>query len=99
MRQRYMSVVRWRMKPDRAFVTALLLHDYMNCKTVACMTVTMTIRLPANLARELKAKASAEKTNPSAVLRKAAAQYVATKAPGRRLNPVQEHIRKYAGRW
>lgn len=63
------------------------------------MTTTLTIRLPSGLARQLKAKARAAKTNPSAVLRRAAEKYVAaTKGEGR-LNEVQEHINLHAGTW
>jgi hypothetical protein len=64
------------------------------------MTTTVTIRLPAALARELKAKARAAKTSPSAVLRRAAEKYVAT-LPGNRpaLNDLQEHINSRAGTW
>jgi len=63
------------------------------------MTTTLTIRLPATLAQQLKAKTRAEKTNPTVVLRKAAEIYIGEKAKGKRLNPLQEHIEKYAGRW
>lgn len=62
------------------------------------MTQTVTIRMPARLARELKAKARSAKTNPSAVLRGLVADYVRGKRkPGR--NPLQEHIAAYAGTW
>jgi predicted transcriptional regulator len=63
------------------------------------MTATMTIRLPANLAREFKAKAKAAKTSPSAVLRRAAADYVRGKKGHKRLNAIQEHIMARAGTW
>jgi predicted transcriptional regulator len=63
------------------------------------MTTTLTIRLPATLARELKARAKAAKTSPSAVLRRAAAKYVRQKSPGRASNAMQEHIDAYAGTW
>lgn len=61
------------------------------------MTTTLTIRLPAALARELKAKTKAAKTSPSAVLRRAAADYVRKEKPT--LNALQEHIDAHAGRW
>jgi len=61
------------------------------------MTTTLTVRLPQTLARELKAKAKAAKTSPSAVLRRAAADYVRKKKPA--LNAMQEHIDAYAGTW
>ncbi|MCI0366056.1 MAG: ribbon-helix-helix domain-containing protein, partial [Phycisphaerales bacterium] len=57
----------------------------------------MTIRLPETLARELKAKARAARTSPSAVLRRAAADYVRRKKPA--LNAMQEHIDAHAGTW
>jgi predicted transcriptional regulator len=60
------------------------------------MTTTLTVRLPQALARNLKAKARAAKTSPSAVLRRAAEKYVAG-APA--LNDVQEHINSRAGTW
>ncbi len=65
---------------------------------MACMTVTMTIRLPKSLARDFRAKAHAARTNPSAVLRRAAAEFVATHA-GAAPNAMQEHIRTHAGTW
>lgn len=61
------------------------------------MTTTLTIRLPRALARELKAKAKAAKTSPSAILRRAAADYVRKQKPA--LNAMQEHIDAYAGAW
>lgn len=62
------------------------------------MTETLTIRLPKSLARDLRAKASAAKTNPSAVLRRAALDFVkSSPAPSR--NAMQEHIRARAGSW
>jgi predicted transcriptional regulator len=63
------------------------------------MTTTLTIRLPASLARELKAKARAGKTNPTAVLRRAAADYVRKQKPKNLPNALQEHIDAYAGTW
>ncbi len=62
------------------------------------MTQTLTIRLPRELARDLKTKAEAAKTTPSAVLRRMAAEYVrSAKNPMR--NALQEHIAAHAGRW
>ena len=58
------------------------------------MTTTLTIRIPAPLAREFKAK-----TSPSAVLRRAAADYVRQTKLGRGLNTLQEHIMARAGTW
>ena len=61
------------------------------------MTTTLTVRIPVALAREFKAKAKAARTSPSAVLRRAAADYV--RKPRAGLNAMQEHIRARAGRW
>jgi hypothetical protein len=62
------------------------------------MTEIMTIRLPRHLAQDLKTKAQAAKTTPSAVLRQMAADYVKrAKKPAR--NALQEHIATHAGRW
>jgi predicted transcriptional regulator len=63
------------------------------------MTTTLTIRLPAALAREFKAKTRAAKTSPTAVLRRAAADYVRKTKNGPSLNAMQEHIDARAGRW
>jgi predicted transcriptional regulator len=63
------------------------------------MTTTLTIRLPATLARELKTRAKAAKTSPSAVLRRAAADYVRKNKSGGKLNAMQEHINARAGTW
>ena len=63
------------------------------------MTTTLTIRLPASLARELKSRAKAAKTSPSAVLRRAAADYVRNNKSGRKLNAMQEHLLSRAGTW
>ncbi|MCI0535881.1 MAG: ribbon-helix-helix domain-containing protein [Verrucomicrobiales bacterium] len=63
------------------------------------MTTTLTVRLPAPLAREFKAKTKAAKTSPSAVLRRAAADYVRQKNSGPGLNALQEHIMARAGTW
>ena len=61
------------------------------------MTETLTIRLPAALLRELKAKTKLAKTNPSAVLRQAATNYVRQFKP--EINPMQNHILARAGTW
>ncbi len=61
------------------------------------MTVTLTVRLPGRLAREFKNKAKAAKTTPSAVLRRAAAEYI--KKTGNAANELQEHIIARAGTW
>jgi metal-responsive CopG/Arc/MetJ family transcriptional regulator len=63
------------------------------------MTTTVSIRLPEKLARKLKAKTRAAKTNPSAVLREAAEKYVAQPAKGEKLNAMQRHIMSRAGTW
>ena len=63
------------------------------------MTSIVTVRLPATLARELRTKTKAAKTTPSAVLRRAAADYVRQKRNGRALNAMQQHIDAHAGRW
>jgi predicted transcriptional regulator len=63
------------------------------------MTTTLTIRLPAALARELKAQAKSARTSPSEVLRRAAADYVRKNKSGRKLNAMQEHINARAGTW
>jgi hypothetical protein len=63
------------------------------------MTTTLTIRLPAALARDLKAKARAQKTNPSAILRRAAVEFVQKKSAGRSLNAMQQHLLDRAGKW
>ena len=62
------------------------------------MTEIMTIRLPRRLAQDLKSKAQAARTTPSAVLREMAAQYVKSKRKPAR-NALQEHIVTHAGRW
>ena len=62
------------------------------------MTEIMTIRLSRQLAQDLKSKAQAARTTPSAVLREMAAEYVKSrKKPAR--NALQEHIVTHAGRW
>jgi hypothetical protein len=62
------------------------------------MTEIMTIRLPRQLAEDLKTKAQAAKTTPSAVLRQMAAEYVKSGRKAAR-NTLQEHIATHAGRW
>jgi hypothetical protein len=62
-------------------------------------TTTLTIRLPEALARELKAKSRAAKTSPSAVLRRAAMEYVRERKTKPTLNALQEHILARAGSW
>jgi predicted transcriptional regulator len=61
------------------------------------MTATLTIRLPRDLAQKFRAKTRAAKTNPSAVLREAAATYVRADPTAR--NGVLEHLRARAGTW
>jgi hypothetical protein len=63
------------------------------------MTTTLTIRLPATLARRLKSKARAANTTPTEVLREAAERYVARPAKGGKLNAMQRHILSRAGTW
>jgi hypothetical protein len=61
------------------------------------MTETLTIRLPKSLAKQFRAKTRAARTNPTEVLRKAAAEYVRENQAAR--NAVVEHIRARAGTW
>ena len=61
------------------------------------MTATLTIRLPRDLAQKFRAKTRAARTNPSAVLREAAATYVRADPTAR--NGVLEHLRARAGTW
>ena len=61
------------------------------------MTETLTIRLPKALAREFRAKTRAAKTNPTEVLRKAAANYVRSNQAAH--DAIVEHIRSRAGTW
>jgi hypothetical protein len=61
------------------------------------MTETLTIRLPKSLARNFRAKTRAAKTNPTEVLRKAAADYVKNDEVA--LNAALAHIRARAGTW
>ena len=66
------------------------------CNNV-CLTETLTIRLPAALAREFKARAKSANTNPSEILRRAAADYV--RQPQAGVNAMQKHILARAGTW
>lgn len=61
------------------------------------MTETLTIRLPKSLARELRVKTRAAGTNPTAVLRKAAEEFVRTDPSAH--NSALEHVRRFAGSW
>lgn len=61
------------------------------------MTETLTIRLPKALAREFRAKTRAAKTNPSAVLRRAASEFVHPEKAARAA--ALAHIRRFAGTW
>ena len=61
------------------------------------MTETLTIRLPKSLARDFRAKTRAAKTNPTVVLRRAAADYVKKDRTAR--DAAVEHIRCFAGTW
>lgn len=61
------------------------------------MTDTLTIRLPKALARKFRAKTRAAKTNPTEVLRQAAADYVRDDPAAR--HAVVEHLRSRAGTW
>ena len=61
----------------------------------SCMTETLTIRLPKSLAREFRAKTRAARTNPTEVLRQAAALYVRADQTAR--HAIVEHIRARAG--
>lgn len=62
-----------------------------------CMTETLTIRLPKALAREFRAKTRAARTNPSEVLRQAAARYVREDPTAR--HAIVEHLRSRTGTW
>lgn len=62
-----------------------------------CMTETLTIRLPKSLAREFRAKTRAAKTNPTEVLRQAAANYVRVDIKAH--DAVVDHLRARAGTW
>jgi hypothetical protein len=61
------------------------------------MTETLTIRLPKSLAREFRARTRAARTNPTEVLRQAAAAYVRADPTAR--HAVVEHLRARAGTW
>ena len=61
------------------------------------MTETLTIRLPKSLARDFRAKTRAAKTNPTVVLRRAAADYCKKDRTAR--DAAMEHNRRFAGTW
>jgi hypothetical protein len=61
------------------------------------MTETLTIRLPKSLARDFRAKTRAAKTNPTAVLRKAAAEFVNQDQDAHAA--AVQHVRRFAGTW
>jgi len=63
------------------------------------MTSTLTVRLPAALAREFKSRTKHAKTSPSAVLRRAAVDYVRERKTASGPNSMQDHIDSYAGTW
>jgi len=63
------------------------------------MTTTLTIRLPLSLARELKEKARAAKTTPTAVLRDAASAFVRRSFYPSGETPIQARIRARSGTW
>jgi predicted transcriptional regulator len=63
------------------------------------MTQTLTIRLPQSLARRLKNKAKASRTNVSAVARQLFADYVRHHKPKSADNGLQQHIDAHAGTW
>jgi metal-responsive CopG/Arc/MetJ family transcriptional regulator len=63
------------------------------------MTSTLTIRLPAALAREFKSRTKRAKTSPSAVLRRAAADYLRERKTAAGPNSMQDHIDAFAGTW
>ena len=77
------------------------LHRNLDRHQVPCyrphVTETLTIQLPAKLARDFRAKTRAARTNPAVFLRRAAADYVRGSKSGRRT--MQEHIDAYAGTW
>jgi hypothetical protein len=57
----------------------------------------MTIRLPAALAREFKARTRTARTTPTEVLRRAASEFIRSQPDAR--NAMQRHIDRYAGTW
>lgn len=63
------------------------------------MTRTLTIRLPQSLARQVKDKARAGRTNVSAVARQLFADYVRQGKTHPASNEMQQHIDAYAGSW
>lgn len=74
---------------------------HLTVRTLLCykwrMTETLTIRLPKPLAREFRAKTRAARTNPTEVLRQAAANYVRADPQAR--HAIVEHLRARAGSW
>ena len=63
------------------------------------MTQTLTIRLPQTLARKVKNKARASKTNVSTVTRRLLTEYVRGHQDETSTNTMQQHIDAYAGTW
>jgi hypothetical protein len=63
------------------------------------MTQTLTIRLPQSLARQVKNKARAKRTNVSAVARELFAHYVRHHKDQSVSTPLQQHIDAHAGTW
>jgi predicted transcriptional regulator len=61
------------------------------------MTTTMTIRLPAKLAAQFKAKARHANTSPTEILRQAASKYVREDKVSR--SAMVAHLRSRAGTW
>jgi predicted transcriptional regulator len=61
------------------------------------MTTTMTIRLPAKLASQFKAKAKHAGSSPTEILRRAASEYVRKDKTAR--TAMQRHINSRAGTW
>ena len=61
------------------------------------VTETLTIRLPKSLAREFRVKTRAANTNPTEVLRQAAARYVRDDPTAS--HAIVEHLRARAGTW
>jgi len=61
------------------------------------MTETVTVRMPAKLVRELKAKAKLAGTNVSEILRQAAVEHGRRADAG--VNVMQQHILARAGTW
>jgi hypothetical protein len=61
------------------------------------MTTTMTIRLPAKLAMQFKAKAKHAGSSPTEILRRAASDYVRDDKARRKA--MVAHLRSRAGTW